>query len=490
MSGLSPRWGAGLGRNSGLSPRLRALLALPGLRAATGASPRALALFVALATTPLAAHVGSPDVYLDGKAGPYALSVTVRPPAVIPGVAEVEIRAAQGVDKIYITPTPLTGPGAKFAPTPDLMKRSREDAAFFTGALWMMSSGSWEVRIRAEGTQGQGDMHVPVPNAATRTLAMSAALGWTLSVLMMVLAGGLVAIAGAAAREARLEPGLQPGPPEVRRGRIAMGVASVLVLAMLWGGYTWWGSEARSYDEYLYKPLGLKASYNTGVLRLNFEHRGWFQSAEFDDLVPDHDHLMHLFVVARPGLDRVWHLHPRMTANGVFTHELPAMPAGRYQLFADIVHRSGFPETLVTEIDLPAVAGAALAGDDTAGAAGAASSIVFENASDAFVARRNTPLRFRFAGGEPIELYLGMPGHAAVIKKDLTVFAHVHPTGTVPMAALALAAGQHAGHYMDPSLPRVVAFPYGFPAPGEYRVFVQLKRNGKVETAPFDVVVK
>ncbi|MBV9675714.1 MAG: hypothetical protein JO185_05225, partial [Acidobacteriaceae bacterium] len=39
------------------------------------------------------AHVGSPDIYLDGQAGPYKLFVTIRPPAVIPGIAELEIRA-------------------------------------------------------------------------------------------------------------------------------------------------------------------------------------------------------------------------------------------------------------------------------------------------------------------------------------------------------------------------------------------------------------
>lgn len=445
------------------------------------------ALVLAAALT-LHAHVGSPDVYFDGKAGPYALAVTIRPPAVIPGVAEVEIRAT-GADRLYITPTPLTGAGAKFAPTPDLMKRSAEDAAFFTGSLWMMSSGAWQVKIRAEGAQGQGALNVPVPNAAKRTLAMSTGLGVTLAALMLILSGGLIAIVGAAARESGLEPGVEVGPRERKRGRIAMGAATALVLLALWGGNAWWGSEAREYDDYIYKPLGLKPTVADGRLRLQLEHKGWFQSAQFDDLVPDHGHLMHLFVVRLPALDRVWHLHPKMTGQGLFEHTLPAMPAGRYQLFGDIVHRTGFPETLVAELDLPEVAGTPLSGDDTAGPTNA--KIVFENSGDSFTAKRNTPLRFRFEDQGEIELYLGMPGHAAVLKKDRSVFAHLHPTGTVPMASLALAAGnEHAGHYMEPKLPTAVAFPYGFPTPGEYRIFVQMKRKGQVETTPFDVVVK
>jgi hypothetical protein len=33
-------------------------------------------------------------------------------------------------------------------------------------------------------------------------------------------------------------------------------------------------------------------------------------------------------------------------------------------------------------------------------------------------------------------------------------------------------------------------FPYGFPKPGAYRIFVQIKRAGAVETGVFDVDVE
>jgi hypothetical protein len=83
---------------------------------------------------------------------------------------------------------------------------------------------------------------------------------------------------------------------------------------------------------------------------------------------------------------------------------------------------------------------------------------------------------------------MGMPGHAVFLKTDRTVFAHVHPTGSVPMASLALAgADPHAAH--QAGLPAVLSFPYGFPEPGDYRIFVQIKRNGRVETAAFDAKV-
>ena len=42
---------------------------------------------------PLAAHIGSPDVFFQGDAGPYHLVVSIRTPQMIPGIAEIQIRS-------------------------------------------------------------------------------------------------------------------------------------------------------------------------------------------------------------------------------------------------------------------------------------------------------------------------------------------------------------------------------------------------------------
>jgi hypothetical protein len=49
----------------------------------------------------------------------------------------------------------------------------------------------------------------------------------------------------------------------------------------------------------------------------------------------------------------------------------------------------------------------------------------------------------------------------------------------------------HMGSNPGPAgLPNEVTFPYGFPATGRYRVFVQMKHDSTVETGAFDVDVK
>src|ERR1700732_579445 len=78
------------------------------------------------AAIPALAHVGSPDVYYEGDAGPYHLFVTVRMPQVIPGVAEIEVRCeGHDVNSVLIVPLRLSGPGSTFPPTPDLAAPSK-----------------------------------------------------------------------------------------------------------------------------------------------------------------------------------------------------------------------------------------------------------------------------------------------------------------------------------------------------------------------------
>ncbi len=499
-----------------------------------------MAAFIALAW-PAAAHIGSPDIYLDGNAGPYRLFVTIRPPQVIPGVAELEIRSAiPGITAIHAVPLPMSGPGAKFAPVPDKLAMAVQDPQQFTGSLWMMAPGSWQIRLAVDGSKGAGSLSIPVPSAAQTTKRMQPGLGALLSVLGLFLVGGVVAMAGASVRESRLEPGLSPTPNRVRAGRIAMAVAFVIVVAALWFGNRWWANEATSYSQEVYKPLNMTASLSgPALLTLHLKDPGWLNdpawhslfTRSIDDFIPDHGHLMHLYLIREPGLDVVYHLHPELTAPGSFRLQLPSMPAGTYNLYADVVHANGFPETMVSTLRLESrLNGRPLAGDDAAGtampwnqaSAPTATEFVF---SDGYRMawmlppggrlRAKQPVLFRFRlvksdGTAPQDMafYMGMLGHAAFVKTDGTVFAHIHPSGSVSMAALMLAQGQQSPNQTgaiaqsadmqidmpgmsmaaasSSSLPNEVSFPYGFPSPGRYRIFVQMKHGKTIETAIFD----
>ncbi|MGC2401676.1 MAG: hypothetical protein WA510_17910 [Acidobacteriaceae bacterium] len=53
-------------------------------------------------------------------------------------------------------------------------------------------------------------------------------------------------------------------------------------------------------------------------------------------------------------------------------------------------------------------------------------------------------LRFRVEDAQhkpanDLEPYMGMAGHAELVKSDFSVFAHIHAAGSVPMASLMIA---------------------------------------------------
>jgi hypothetical protein len=134
-----------------------------------------------------------------------------------------------------------------------------------------------------------------------------------------------------------------------------------------------------------------------------------------------------------------------------------------------------------------------LAGDDSVWDGTESRAIKFERPAQLRAGVAHT-LQFTVTNpdGSPatdVEPYMAMAGHAAVVRRDLSVFAHLHPHGSVPMPSLMLARTPHEMHREGRSLPPRVSFPYGFPQPGDYRVFVQMKRSGRVETAAFDVSV-
>jgi hypothetical protein len=474
------------------------------------------------ASLPALAHVGSPDAYYEGMAGPYRVLVVIRPPAVVPGVAQIQVRSLSGdVSGIEILPLTMLGPGASLAPRPDAMQRSAADPRIFNGSLWIMLRGSWKVQVQLRGAQGQGEVDVPVAAVSMTAARMDRVMGAMMSGLGVLLVAVLIGIVRSANGAAQLAPREDLTPALRRRSRLGTGIGAFVIVALLTLGYFWWGAEARANDLMVYRVPHLGSSLKAdGTLQVTLENPNarsfsyrdweafWAQELSTTDLVPDHGHIMHLFLVRMPDMKSFWHLHPETQDFENFTARLPVLPPGHYQIYADVVHATGFPETQVGNIDLTGAPGQPLRGDDSGGGSLVAAERLAQLSHDFKMVwlrdpgpmHAQEPMVFRFrvedATGGPatdLENYMGMAGHAVFMSDDGQVFAHIHPEGSISMAALTMArpadnsSGAMTAMNMLPSAE--VSFPYGFPQPGDYHLFVQVKRAGRVETGAFFVHV-
>jgi hypothetical protein len=236
--------------------------------------------------------------------------------------------------------------------------------------------------------------------------------------------------------------------------------------------------------------------------------------------MPEHGKLMHLFAVREPSLDAFAHVHPvaRTPADLDFDVDLPPLPAGRYRVYGDIVHESGYAQTLISSVQIPsdipvrAVGNGATDADDSSFTGSAApdaaspvftfadgSSVVWTRGARGLIAREEQLLSFsaRDASGAPlpVEPYMGMSAHAALAHQDGSVFAHLHPSGSISMAALQrftkgnpALPSPYAAHAATADSD--VSIPYAFPKRGRYRMWVQIKHEGRVMTAAFDADVR
>jgi hypothetical protein len=382
-----------------------------------------------------------------------------------------------------------------------------------------MEFGSYSVRVIVAGAEGEHTVIVPVPATATQRLGMPPALALTLGGLGLFLLIGALTIVGAAVREAVLPPGAVPDAARVRRAWIARAVALPVLVLAVFGGSRWWDAEDTTYLTNMYEPLEIKSEISTdAVLAIRITDPEWSEG-RWSPFVPDHGKLMHMFLV-RDDLGAFAHLHPVRQDSNTFLQPLPPLPAGEYRLYADVVHESGFTQTLVDQVtmvaSLPGAPGldpddswlTDTPEDDGAGAPLAdGSRMTWNRGSEPLVAGQELELRFtvRAPDGAParLEPYMGMLAHAAVTRDDGAVFIHLHPMGTVSMAAqqlfeqrargdtarneqgeLVIGAGDsHSTHASD------IAFPYEFPQPGRYRIWVQVRHGGRVLTGMFDAVV-
>jgi hypothetical protein len=483
-------------------------------------------LFPLVLALGLSAHIGSPNVVYDGNAGAYPVRVVVRPPSVVPGVADVIVQvAANGVRRVNVRPV-FWRTGVGGAPSGDDAVAVEGEKNLYAGKLWLMSRGSYSVYVTVYGAQGSGTAIVPVTSFATGRLQLSRGLAAVLIPLGLLLFAGLVTIVHAASGEALLEPGVLPDARTKRRARIAGFVATPILALLVFGGARWWGSVDGSYERTMYRPPAVHAERRGAQLDLVVRDTAAFH-ALYAPVIPDHGKMMHLFIVGAGTHDPFGHFHPAELDSLHFRTQLAGVPAGKYRLFGDLVLASGLSLTVTTTIDWagdpsrtpPADSDDVFVPVSHAVSAHSGASAALNDdlrllwtTPDAVTAQRPTTLAFevRDASNALVRLdpYLGMPGHAVVLRDDESVFIHLHPMGTVASVAQQAFAARDRGDTTADGRPRFTAadssgmmmmpmdgrlsFPYEFPRPGRYRIWVQVKPAvaHRILTAAFDVDVR
>ena len=502
---------------------------------------------VVLMAVALSAHVGTDDVFFAGQAGPYPVRVTIVQPGVIPGLADVNVRVdGDDVERVLVTALRRINDAGE-APPPDEATPVAGTTGLYSTQLWLMVRGPHSVIVTVEGGRGTGEARIPVMARATRRLAMTRGLETFLTLGGLFLVVGMVTIVGAATRESVLIPGDEPGKGERRRARLVMAIAAVVIATILFGGWTWIRAEAGLFDRRIDRPWSVEASVATvgsaHRLDLSITDSLWIMRDDpawlarkrryrRADLIADHGKLMHMILVREPGMDAFAHIHPVTEDENTFSVTLPPLPAGRYRVYGDLAHEDGSARTLVARIDLPAVPdGGMAAGEPEASGEAAAAPPV--DADDAWwtaataaaaagvpdgldfhrldpdqpvVSRTDSDLGFEVTDADgrpvPLEPYMGMLGHAMLDRADGQVFLHLHPVGMISMGALeALAkegggagmAGMVGADAMDGAVAAptgTVHFPFVAPPAGSYRMWAQVKVDGRVLTRAFDIEVR
>ncbi len=476
----------------------------------------------------LAAHVGSPDVYYSGKAGPYVVDVAIRPPQVVPGIADVSVHVRDSIVTSVVIRPVYWRAGAKGAPSGDEAKAVAGSQGSFAGQLWLMATGTYSVYVTVRGWAGSGTLVVPVAAVPTGTLALTPLLKVLLGVLGALLVAGVITAIYGAAGESQVAPGEAMSAERKRRARRAVLIAVPVMGFIILGGARWWTAEAEQYRATIFRPTKTSTIIErmNGVPTLTMSILDpSFLNGNITPIMPDHGKLAHMFIVRTEPPVVFAHLHPQMPDGATLRAALPPLPAGKYRVFNDIVHESGFARTLVDSFTLAAPLDSsglkALSPDDAWSAYVATRVDPSMNLSyhgDSLfvgwkgnihpVANETGVLHFvlytKHAELVTLEPYLGMLGHAVVMRDDGKVFVHLHPNGTAAMASQTVFALRDRGDttatgrlrldnaemaHVAPTRAHTIDFPYAFPSAGHYYVWVQVRVAGEVHTSGFDVSV-
>ena len=186
------------------------------------------------------------------------------------------------------------------------------------------------------------------------------------------------------------------------------------------------------------------------------------------DFDVEHEKRMHL-ILARRDLTGFQHLHPTQGADGSWAVPVRLDDAGSYRLFADFSHEDT-PQTLATDLRVDGAADLRPLPAPQPDATSDGGYDVRLNAGSPHPGEE-ADLRFTITrDGAPVETepYLGAGGHLVALREGDMAFLHVHPTEQSR---------------------NTIGFGATFPTEGSYRLFLQFKHEGRIQTVAFTQAV-
>lgn len=179
-----------------------------------------------------------------------------------------------------------------------------------------------------------------------------------------------------------------------------------------------------------------------------------------------HERLFHLFVVSED-LRYFVHEHPERQPDGSFRLPLRLPQGGLYRVLGDFYPQGGTPQLIAKSLIVAGSGGP----PPTLPAGNMEIRLRPEPAQP--LAGQKTMLFFDIDPAAGLEPWLGAWGHLLVASADLLDMVHVHPQWEY-----------------QPEVAPTVQFNVIFPRPGRYRLWVQMQRQGIVNTKAFDVTVR
>jgi hypothetical protein len=415
-------------------------------------------------------------------------------PTAVPGSAEVQVmlkdRKVNDPVEVWVREIPPEGEQQ----APPWSPATAIDQSLFSKPLPLMVLGVWRAQIRVKGSRGEGTIGMPVSARVAAPKAMNMRIAVALVGLFGLLYSSgyqlLVGLGSATEQEA--------SQGAIRRGRIYAAIGLTVLsgyVSIL--AYVWYLAHVNTRSVSVPPLTSELGSISPTMMELRIKDS---DERPLVDLQPDHGKMMHMVVVEMPGAARFFHLHPRRVGPGRFQFATP--PPGNYKLFADVCRSSGEGETVTTNLDVDAAGGStsfedpddsastqpafgALPAEAMTYSVGDGLKITWKNSARSINKCDLQKLTFELSDDRrrplPLEPYMGMDGHLLIMRSDANVFAHVHPMGTLP--------GMMPMHDMANMSKTDVSFPYGFPDRGLYRLWVQVKYQGRVRTGVVDVRV-